>query len=184
MGERLPFHDQSIEDARAMAEFAHGDQKYGEHPYVWHLDEVAQLCEQYGTKATIVAFLHDAIEDTSLSPKTIEDRFGSEIRQLVEALTDPPGKNRKERKKESCFKLGSITATSPMATALIVKAADRLANVRACVADGKTGLLEMYRSEHPMFRRAVFRSRLNDDLIVEIDHLLASLQASAGKEDG
>ena len=57
--------------------------------------------------------------------------------------------------------------------ALIVKAADRLANVRACVADGNQRLLEVYRSEHPTFSRAAYRPSLCDTLWAELDSLLS-----------
>ena len=53
--------------ARELAMRSHGDQKYGEHPYIVHLDAVADICYPYGQNAVIIAFLHDTLEDTSLS---------------------------------------------------------------------------------------------------------------------
>lgn len=55
---------------------------------------------------------------------------------------------------------------------LIVKAADRLANARRCVKD-QSPLLKMYRKEQAQFRAAVYRSGVNDELMTEIDKLLA-----------
>ncbi len=156
------------EFARALAVDAHGDQKYGDEPYVKHLDEVATLCEPYGEKAVIVAYLHDALEDTPLQAQTVDGLFGSEVCSLVETLTDPPTGSRKERKAASYAKLGAIGAGSSLALALVVKAADRLANVRCCASGGNFGLLEMYRKEQAAFDAAVRRAGLNDALMDEV----------------
>jgi (p)ppGpp synthase/HD superfamily hydrolase len=154
--------------ARAVAMHAHGDQKYGDEPYVVHLDEVAALCEPYGEEAVVVAYLHDALEDTDLPPEAVETAFGAQARATVEALTDPPMKTRKERKAASYAKLAAIASDSPIALALVVKAADRLANVRRCVLNANSGLLDMYRKEQPDFDRAVRRAGLNDALMDEV----------------
>jgi hypothetical protein len=39
----------------------------------------------------------------------------------------------------------------------VVKAVQRLANVRACLADRKRSMLAHYRSEHPVFRQAAYQ---------------------------
>ena len=59
--------------ARRMAVEAHGAQKYGVRPYSDHLDEVAALCTSHGKDAQIVAYLHDALEDTSLTVAAIRE---------------------------------------------------------------------------------------------------------------
>ena len=46
-------------EARDYAIAAHGDQKYGEHPYVGHLDAVAEIVRPDGELAVAVAYLHD-----------------------------------------------------------------------------------------------------------------------------
>jgi len=163
--------EQTILSARVMAVFAHGNQRYGDAPYVQHLDDVADLCRGYGTTATVVAYLHDTLEDTDLRADDIEESFGDEVRKLVEFVTDPPGENRQARKSALYSKLGSIMPWSPWSTALVVKAADRLANVRACVAGGNTRLLQMYRDEQTMFAIAVYRPGLNDVMMRGLDEL-------------
>jgi (p)ppGpp synthase/HD superfamily hydrolase len=50
--------------AKEFAIIAHGDQKYGEHPYSVHVDEVAHIASEYGELDEAVAFLHDVVEDT------------------------------------------------------------------------------------------------------------------------
>ncbi|RQP25373.1 HD domain-containing protein [Piscinibacter terrae] len=158
------------EKARSLAVRAHGDQKYGEHPYVVHLDDVAALAQPYGEVAVAVAYLHDVVEDTTVGLAEVEDQFGKAVAACVALLTDEPGANRKERKTKTCAKLAQVRADNEVA--LVVKAADRLANVRACVTDGKKGLLSVYQGEHAAFRLAAFRPGLCDALWIELDSLL------------
>lgn len=165
---------EKIEKARQMAVAAHGEQKYGEHPYSVHLDDVAQLCAPFGEDAQVIAYLHDTLEDTDLSVASIADEFGGVVAGCVGLLTDPVLPNRKARKEASYALLASVDADSAMKLALVVKAADRLANVRASFRDRNMGLLSMYRKEHEAFKKAVLRAGLNDGLVSTVDQLLAS----------
>lgn len=158
--------------ARSFAIAAHGNQKYGDRPYSFHLDAVANLAEPYGEEAMLVAYLHDTAEDTTATGQEIESTFGSKIAACVSLLTNEPGANRKERKARTYAKLAGVCG--PNELALVVKAADRLANVRACVEDRKRSLWELYRSEHQVFRSAAYRRGLCDPLWVELDSLLSS----------
>jgi hypothetical protein len=54
-----------------------------------------------------------------------------------------------------------------------VKTADRLSNVRACVADANRVLWSLYRSEHAVFKTSAFRPGLCDELWSELDGLLS-----------
>jgi (p)ppGpp synthase/HD superfamily hydrolase len=159
------------EDARAFAIQAHAEQKYGEHPYSYHLDAVAALAEPYGPEAVAVAYLHDTVEDTDTTLAQVESRFGSRVAACVALLTDVPGSSRKERKAKTYAKLAQVQG--PNELALIVKVADRLANVRACLQDRKLGLWSVYRSEHPAFREAAYRNGLCEPLWAQLDRLVA-----------
>ncbi len=59
--------------------------------------------------------------------------------------------NLKERKAKTYAKLAQVQRALELA--LVVKAADRLANVRACVADHNNALLQVYGGEHTVFRQ-------------------------------
>lgn len=157
--------------ARSFAIAAHGDQKYGDRPYTHHLDAVAELAVPYGEEAVVVAYLHDTVEDTPITLQDIEAAFGPKVAACVSLLTDQPGANRKERKAKTYAKLATVRGETELA--LIVKVADRLANVRACVADRKRGLWEVYQSEHPAFRDAAYREGLCEPLWSELDGLLS-----------
>lgn len=158
------------ERARAFAIAAHGEQKYGDQPYAVHLDAVAGLVTRYGEEAVAVAYLHDAVEDTSATIEDIESNFGARVAACVSLLTDEAGATRKERKAKTHAKLAAATGESELA--LIVKAADRLANVRACSAGPRKDLWKMYQSEHQAFREAVYREQLCDPIWQELDSLL------------
>src|ERR1700742_5077227 len=85
--------------ARWFAIRAHADQRYGEHPYVKHLDDVAELVGLGAGEFTlVVAYLHDVLEDTAVTHRQLVAEFGSAVAVEVGAVTDPPGRNRKERK--------------------------------------------------------------------------------------
>ncbi|MCB9745514.1 MAG: bifunctional (p)ppGpp synthetase/guanosine-3',5'-bis(diphosphate) 3'-pyrophosphohydrolase [Alphaproteobacteria bacterium] len=162
-----------IEEARALALRAHGDQRYGEHPYAWHLQRVVELAEPYGEDAVVAAWLHDAVEDTPLTLDEVRAAFGDPVADAVDLVTDVEGPNRKARKAATYARLAAVPADGPRALALIVKAADRLANLRASRDEHKGGLLKMYQREHETFRRSAWRAGLCDDLWAEMDRIVA-----------
>ena len=154
--------------ARTFAVEAHGEQMYGRHRYSHHLDAVAELARPFGDDAEATAYLHDVKEDVAgMSLEALRERFGDEVTEAVDLLSDPPGANRKERKVKAYARL----AVTDNRLALIVKPCDRLANMRACVADGNDRLLDVYRSEHPTFRAAAYRPGLCDEIWTELDEL-------------
>lgn len=163
--------------ARAFAVQAHGDQRYGSKPYVAHLDDVAALVEEIAEIhereiLLAVAYLHDVLEDTDATQEQIDELFGPVVAQAVAEITDPPGETRSERKKILHWRLEELNAKTPAGhAALIVKAADRLANVRACIVEGKEDLIKMYVSEHLEFRKGAHRRGMCDAWWAELDAL-------------
>jgi guanosine-3',5'-bis(diphosphate) 3'-pyrophosphohydrolase len=162
---------EKVTRARNFAVAAHGDQKYGDQPYVAHLDAVVQILAPFGEQAQVAGYLHDVVEDTAVSLQTIRDEFGSEIADCVALLTDEPGSNRKERKRLTNKKLSAVGADRQLA--LFVKAADRLANVRQSAQEKSGSKLEMYRREHSAFREAAYRPRLCDEIWEEMDRIFS-----------
>lgn len=158
-------------EARTFAINAHGSQQYGNHPYVVHLDAVAAIASAYGETAQTVAYLHDVVEDTAVTLKEVRSIFGELVAGCVALLTDEAGVTRKERKAKTYAKLAGVSG--PLQLALIVKVADRLANVQACIADNKQDLLAVYRAEHKVFRPAAYRPGLCDDIWQQLDKVLA-----------
>lgn len=153
-------------EAIVFARDAHGNQKYGDAPYWTHLESVARklgdlLNRERGLMffdhkiALSAAWLHDVLEDTATTQQAIRSEFGDAVAELVIAVTDEPGANRKERKSRTYPKIRTIGAL-----AVALKLADRLANVResrAHLDEGGAGLLNMYRDEQKDFHRALYR---------------------------
>jgi (p)ppGpp synthase/HD superfamily hydrolase len=158
-----------VSQAKEFALAAHGDQKYGSHPYEVHLDAVAELARPYGEQAEMIAYLHDVVEDTEVDIGAIAEVFGEFIAECVAILTDAPGSDRKERKQKTYARMAGVSGD--LEIALVVKAADRVANMRACVADGSSSLLAVYKGEHATFRGAAFRPDLCADLWFEMDQI-------------
>lgn len=163
-----------VSRAREFAIAAHKEQRYGPHPYLVHLDAVAALVSPFGEEAQIVAYLHDVVEDTPVTSAMVSHQFGHRIAELVAIVTDEPGSNRKTRKTLTNAKLAAVDGRHGIA--LVVKSADRLANVRMSAIDADSAKLAMYRDEHIQFRAAVYRPGLCDDLWQEIERKLFSAQ--------
>lgn len=162
-------------NARDYAAKAHEGQTYGSEPYTVHLEAVVAIVRvaEGSELAETVAWLHDAVEDTEATCIEIFHLFGPRVATAVKLLTDPEGyPNRRTRKAELHRILATLDPSGPAERlALLVKAADRVANVRACV-ENHPDKLKMYRREHADFRGAAYRPGLCDELWTELDTLL------------
>ncbi len=155
-------------EAEVFAIAAHGNQQYGFHPYYKHLKDVVNICEPYGSERIVLAWLHDVLEDTNVKMEQLVQVFGMDIAGYCKLLTDPVAPTRAERKKLLNIVLGDPETPRSV---LLVKAADRLANVRhSCL--GNSTMLEKYRDEHEAFRDACYRERLCDPIWLELDRRL------------
>lgn len=100
-------------------------------PYINHPIAVAEILTQHGVQDTVTllaAILHDTIEDTETTPEEIEERFGSDVRRVVEEVTDDKSASREARK---AHQVEHAPRLSPRAK--LVKIADKLTNVRDVV---------------------------------------------------
>ncbi|MCO4747344.1 MAG: HD domain-containing protein [Proteobacteria bacterium] len=152
--------------AAAFAIRAHGDQRYGDQPYVSHLVAVSHNLRRFGQgriELVCAAWLHDTVEDTPVRVEEVRELFGPEVAAIVDAVTTQPGPNRKAR---NALTYPRIVATPGAVT---VKLADRIANVEACWASQSYKLFR-YRDEYPAFREAM-RDDANLPRLVMWDHL-------------
>jgi GTP pyrophosphokinase len=106
--------------------------KSGE-PYIAHPVAVASLLRDLGGDSAMIAagFLHDVVEDTDVTPEEIEERFGVNVRQLVEAVTKLSKFNfssKTERQAENFRRM--FLAMAKDIRVIVVKLADRLHNMR------------------------------------------------------
>lgn len=144
----------AVEKAKKIALEAHGDQKYGNHPYSVHLEAVVEALIRFGygqrEDLLVAGYLHDSLEDTDL-PEEVVREFGEAVLAMVKGVTNEEGANRKERNAKTYPKIKSTP------DALVLKLADRIANVEASAS--RPDKLEMYRSEYKGFREALFDGR-------------------------
>ena len=157
----------TLSEVRDFALLAHGTQKYGELPYIVHLDDVAEVADRFELHYAIqiAAYLHDILEDTKVEFSSIRAVFGLEIANLVRLVTDEPGKNRKERHRLTYPK----TRTNTYAVAL--KLCDRIANVESCL-NTKSSLISMYQREYPEFKEALHTDGEWTEMWARLDDLL------------
>ena len=164
-------------DAREFAVWAHANQTYGDRPYVHHLEAVASLVAFLDDPEQVlvpVAYLHDVIEDTPVTANFLREIFGTSIAVAVEYLTDPEEGTRRERKAVLHDRMSRLkTDLTEHRAALIVKAADRCANLSQCIQDDNGKLLNMYKAEHKAFRKAVMRPHLCPEIWEQIDNMVA-----------
>ena len=113
---------------------AHKKQKRDEGvPYIIHPIAVANILSDLKLDSATIAtgLLHDTIEDTRATYKTIKEEFGQEVADLVEGVTKISAFENQaahDSKAENFRKL--IIATSKDIRVLLVKLADRLHNMR------------------------------------------------------
>ena len=128
------FNPETLSKAYNFAMNAHKHQKRaaGE-PYIIHPIAVADILTdlKLDTATITTGLLHDTIEDTKATYKTVEKEFGKEVADLVDGVTkisELEGKAITNSRAENFRKL--ILATSKDIRVLLVKIADRLHNMR------------------------------------------------------
>jgi len=141
--------------ARQFAEEAHGDQKYDNMPYTnAHLDKVVHTLTFFTNDPVVLAmgYLHDVLEDTSVTYDELAKTFGHVIANGVLALTDQKGNSRFERQFLTYVRLRDNRE------ALLVKLCDRITNMRASFG---TKHAAAYVKEYERFKGSLY---VEDDL--------------------
>jgi GTP pyrophosphokinase len=123
-----------IDAAYVLAMQAHGQQRRDNgDPYITHPLAVADILAGYrlDVASIVTALLHDVIEDTPVTLKEIEQRFGKTISGLVDGVTKLNKlelQSDRTKQAENFRKL--VLAMSKDIRVLLVKLADRLHNMR------------------------------------------------------
>jgi len=117
-------------------------------PYIIHPVAVAGLLRDLGGGSTMIAagFLHDVVEDTDVTLEELEQRFGKEVRLLVEGVTKLSKFNfssKTERQAENFRRM--FLAMAQDIRVIVVKLADRLHNMRTLehLSDQKRRLIAL-----------------------------------------
>ena len=168
-------HQESLEQICLSAHRLHDsvNQFYdGDKPYGYHLDMVAKEVYAYGHLVLVGeadllplfmgAWFHDSIEDARVSyndVKKIALKFGLTKEQaflaseIVYALTNEKGRNRKERAGKRYYEGIRNTPYAPF-----VKMCDRMANIRyscGCYNMRNLRMAKVYEDEMPYFTQAI-----------------------------
>lgn len=141
-----------LHEARLLALKFHGEQKYGDLPYEVHLDHVVGVLRRFGVTdhdLLCAGFLHDVIEDTEATKAMVAIFTNDRVAELVDAISDGEGRNRKERKERPYNLIPAVKG------AVILKLADRIANLENGHAN-ESSLVGMYRKEQPYFEERLY----------------------------
>ena len=128
-------------------------------PYEFHLRMVAQAAKDFMNlipdsndgestfrdNVMMAAYGHDLIEDTRVSYNDVKEVLGVRAADIIYAVSNEKGKNRKERANDKYYE--GIRNTPG---AVFVKLADRIANVQYSKMT-KSRMFEMYKKENDHF---------------------------------
>ncbi len=164
--------------ARFAAEKHAGQKRKGHaaEPYVNHLIEVAELIaassQALDANLVIAGLLHDTIEDTGVTAKELEQRFGSDVAGLVVEATDD-----KSLPKETRKALQVKNAPHKSTRAQTLKLADKISNLRAILASPPADWSPQRKREYCEWARQVVSgfTRPNSFLKTEFDKTYAEL---------
>lgn len=172
-----------LDAVTAFAEAAHEGQLYGNVPYMKHLGDVAKVLGRFGIKShkpnqlyprvradrlLAGAWLHDVLEDTEVTYELLRNTFGCEVAYLVNCVTNEPGRNRAAKHRLTYQKIRQCS------DAVLLKLADRIANVENCLAT-ENPLLRMYQKEFSGFWEALYKQNEHEALWT---HLLELMEGS------
>ena len=154
---------------------------YDNKPYSIHLTMVANIARKYidiipdqcQEEVLSACWLHDTIEDCRLTYNDLKKEFGETVAEIVYAVSNEKGKNRKERANDIYYR--GIRNT---AWATFVKMCDRLANIKYS-SETNSRMLEVYAKEHKDFIDILIGKQSSAQqlnfyrMIKEMDSLLA-----------
>jgi (p)ppGpp synthase/HD superfamily hydrolase len=152
-------------------------------PYEFHLRMVKNVSKQFINEVPdsndgetsfrdniiLAAWGHDLIEDTRVSYNDVKDQLGQEAADIIYAVSNEKGKNRKERANEKYYE--GIRNTKG---AVFVKLADRIANVQYSKMS-QSRMFEMYKKENDHFLTSLGFIEGQAHPLGEICHYLENL---------
>ncbi|AKB85544.1 HD domain-containing protein [Methanococcoides methylutens] len=142
-GEKKEMELPDLADAFAFASREHENEtrKSGT-PYISHPMDVASILlkENASHELVLAGWLHDLVEDTDVDIETIKRRYGEQVADYVDAVTEPEElrqaadgdktQNWKDRKEYTVRKM-----TRANSEVKLLSCADKLANIRDLISD-------------------------------------------------
>jgi (p)ppGpp synthase/HD superfamily hydrolase len=144
---------------------AHFLKGYGNLPYQAHLFDVEYVIVKFGYgeetvegyENRIAARLHDIIEDSGYNYNDVKKIFGTNVAEMVYLCADYRGRNRKQRKPDAMY---DEMRENPRA--VIIKLADRIANVMYSIESGE--MIDTYKKEHKHFRDILYTPGIGEEM--------------------
>ncbi len=166
-------------DKKRWCAAAHNQQGYGgtttdtgldgAHSFAYHLSDVESCLLAVGctdAEMLVAAWAHDVLEDTAntLADLVLAGFTAMEI-AIVWACTDGDGDTRAAKKAEAFRKLQLVGSS-----AIAVKVADRIANVRHCVMTGNLTKFKVYQQERRSFEESLRDGSTLHELWTTLDY--------------
>lgn len=143
-------------------------------PYEFHLRMVVQNCIMFSKLSKIdyvdleLACLgHDLIEDCRVSYNDCKEQLGEVAADIIYAVSNEKGKNRKERANDKYYE--GIRNTEG---ATFVKLCDRIANVQYSKLT-KSRMFDMYKKENKEFVEKLYDAKY-ESMFTYLDSLFAN----------
>ena len=156
MSEKISSEISKYQQALLFATKSHSTQMYdSDKPYLFHLNLVGIVLSRFGfdfirnPNLHIAALLHDTLEDTKTSYNELKTMFGENVAEIVYSVTDGKGRNREERHRNTYPELANNLE------AVVIKLADRIANVEYGIQTNNIKMFRKYRSEYGYFRETL-----------------------------
>lgn len=132
--------------------------KYGVYPYSYHLSMVVDIANEFINSipekdreiVLSACWMHDTIEDCRLTYNDVKEVSNIEVAEIVYALSNEKGKNRKERANDKYYQ-----GIREVPYACFVKLCDRIANVKHSKKE-KSKMFEVYKKENENFINQLF----------------------------
>ena len=123
-----------ISEAYRMAAGAHkGQLRRSGEPYITHPLAVAGIVASFGMDDVSIcaALLHDAVEDTVITVPELQEKFGSEIAEIVDGVTKLERLHFDSKEAQQAATMRKmLVAMAKDLRVLVIKLADRLHNMR------------------------------------------------------
>jgi hypothetical protein len=168
--------------AKAYALEKHGKQTHGSLSISDHLHMVTARIESEYTRCfptqdiplvTLLqaGWLHDVLEDTDATEQEILDIFGSDVTNIVVAVTDGPGKTRMERH------LNTYYRTRRSKGGVFVKMSDRWHNQHRSLVNKELRFAKDYANEYDYFKFALYEFPVFSPFWKQLDQQAEALKA-------
>ncbi len=171
-----------INSARDWASVLHANKTYNGKSYVTgHLDEIASIFVDYYpvdmsmndnndfisvADCLCTVYLHDVMEDCGVSYNEIKKQFGITVAELVFAVTNGDGRNRKERAAPTYIKMQKLPKS------IYFKLGDRIVNMR----NGSKSLIDMYVNEFEEFKKKLYGRNVDNSMWLILQGIINNIK--------